>query len=109
MFGQRSKRGKISSVSQQIVIYIFARVALALARLAVKPGYGLPGVSEPKQSATISHYAWPVFASMSWAAVMHLFRWHAAELQPSLRSSMVYIYQNSDDWDGLRNFIWHNK
>ncbi|KAK4660151.1 hypothetical protein QC762_116560 [Podospora pseudocomata] len=109
VFGQRSKRGKISSVSQQIVIYIFARVALALARLAVKPGYGLPGVSEPKQSAAISHYAWPVFASMSWAAVMHLFRWHAAELQPSLRSSMVYIYQNSDDWDGLRNFIWHNK
>lgn len=110
VFGQRSKRsGKISSVSQQIVIYVFARVALALARLAVKPGYGLPGVSDPQRSAAISHYAWPVFASLSWAAVMHLFRWHAAELQPSLRSSMTYIYTNADSWDGLRNFVWHNK
>ncbi|KAL2019475.1 hypothetical protein VTK56DRAFT_9591 [Thermocarpiscus australiensis] len=110
VFGQRSKRsGRISSVNQQIVIYVFARVALALARLAVKPGYGLPGVSEPRRSAAISRYAWPVFASLSWAAVMHLFRWHPAELQPSLRSSMTYIYANADTWDGLRNFIWHNK
>jgi peroxisomal membrane protein 4 len=84
-------------------------VALALARLAVKPGYGLPGVSDPKTSAAVSHFAWPVFASVSWAAVMHLFRWHAAELQPSLRSSMTYIYRNSDEWDGVRNFLWHNK
>lgn len=109
VFGQRSKRsGKISSVNQQIVVYVFARVVLALARLAVKPGHGLPLVSDPKASATISYYAWPVFASVSWASVMYMFRWHAAELQPSLRSSMTYIYANSDHWDGLRNFILHN-
>lgn len=109
VFGQRSKRsGKISSVNQQIVVYVFARVVLALARLAVKPGHGLPLVSDPKASAAISHYAWPVFASVSWASVMYLFRWHAAELQPSLRSSMTYIYTNADRWDGLRNFIVHN-
>lgn len=109
VFGQRSRSGKISSVNQQIVVYVFARVVLALARLAVKPGYGLPGVSEPARSGAISHYAWPVFASVSWASVMHLFKWHAAELQPSLRSSMTYIYANADHWDGLRNFVWHNK
>ena len=109
VFGQRSKRsGKISSVNQQIVIYVFSRVVLALARLAVKPGYGFPVVSELRRSAAISHYAWPVFASVSWAAVMHLFRYHAAELQPSLRSSMTYIYANSETWDGLRNYMWHN-
>jgi peroxisomal membrane protein 4 len=94
---------------------VFARVVLALARLAVKPrggphgGLGLPVVSDPKNSAVISYYAWPVFASVSWAAVMHLFKWHAAELQPSLRSSMTYIYADSDRWDGVRNFLWHNK
>ncbi|KAK4240629.1 Tim17/Tim22/Tim23/Pmp24 family-domain-containing protein [Achaetomium macrosporum] len=110
VFGQRSKRsGRISSVSQQIVIYVFARVVLALARLAVKPGYGLPLVSDPQRSAAISHYAWPLFASLSWASVMYLFKWHAAELQPSLRSSMTYIYTNADSWDGLGNFLWHNK
>ncbi|KAL2263390.1 hypothetical protein VTK26DRAFT_7029 [Humicola hyalothermophila] len=111
VFGQRSKRsGKVSSVSQQIVIYVFARVVLALARLAVRPGRGLPVLSsDAGRSAAVSHHAWPVFASLSWAAVMHLFRWHAAELQPSLRSSMTYIYANADSWDGLRNFMWHNK
>jgi peroxisomal membrane protein 4 len=111
VFGQRSKRsGKISSVNQQIVVYVFARVVLALARLAVKPGgVGLPLVSSPRNSAVISYYAWPGFASVSWAAVMQLFKWHASELQPSLRSSMTYIYADSDHWTELRNFIWHNK
>ncbi|KAL8409307.1 hypothetical protein RB594_007663 [Gaeumannomyces avenae] len=110
VFGGRSRRtGKISSVNQQIVVYVFARVVLALARLAVKPGSGLPLASEPGPSARISHYSWPVFAAASWGMVMHLFRWHAAELQPSLRSSMTYIYAQSDEWDGLRNFLWHNK
>ncbi|ELQ33282.1 peroxisomal membrane protein 4 [Pyricularia oryzae] len=110
VFGGRSGRtGKISSVNQQIVVYVFARVVLALARLAVKPGFGLPVVSEPGNSAAISYYAWPVFAATSWGLVMHLFRYHAAELQPSLRSSMTYLYLQSNEWDGLRNFLWHNK
>ncbi|KAL1839853.1 hypothetical protein VTJ49DRAFT_1084 [Mycothermus thermophilus] len=112
VFGQRSPRtGKISSVSQQIVIYVFARVVLALAKLAVQPGNAasLPVVSRPGTSELVRRHAWPVFASLSWAMVMHLFRWHPAELQPSLRSSMTYIYSNADEWDGVRNFIWHNK
>ncbi|KAH7034846.1 peroxisomal membrane protein 4 [Microdochium trichocladiopsis] len=110
VFGGRSPRtGKISSVNQQIVIYVFARVVLALARLAVKPGHGLPVVSEPARSAVINKYAWPVFAATSWAFVMHLFRHHAEELQPSLRSSMNYIYLQSNEWDSLRNLLWHNQ
>jgi peroxisomal membrane protein 4 len=110
VFGRRSKRtGRIPSVNQQIVIYVFARVALALARLAVKPGVGLPMVSRERTSAAISHYAWPIFASLSWGSVMFLFRWHPHDLQPSLRNSMSYIYVQSSEWDGLRNFIWHNK
>ncbi|KAF2996379.1 hypothetical protein G7054_g10462 [Neopestalotiopsis clavispora] len=109
VFGGRSRAGKISSVNQQIVIYVFARVVLALARLAVQPGSGLPVVSEPGTSNKVSYYAWPVFASLSWAMVMHLFRYYPEDLQPSLKSSMNYIYKESDNWDCLRNFIWHNK
>jgi peroxisomal membrane protein 4 len=110
VFGQRSKRyGKISSVSQQIVIYIFARVALALARLAVKPGHGLPVVSSEPLHSKISHYAWPVFASVSWGLVMLLFKHHPEDLQSSLRNSMTYIYKDCDDWDSLRTLLWHNK
>ncbi|KAI1383459.1 peroxisomal membrane protein 4 [Hypoxylon trugodes] len=112
VFGGRSKRsGKIPSVNQQIVIYVFARVVLALARLAVKPegGTGLPFVSREGISGAITKYAWPVFAATSWALVMHIFKHHPDELQPSLRSSMTYIYQQSEHWDSLRNFVWHNK
>lgn len=110
VFGQRSKRyGKISSVSQQIVIYIFARVALALARLAVKPGHGLPIISSEPLHSKISNYAWPVFASVSWGLVMLLFKHHPEDLQSSLRSSMTYIYKDCDEWDSLRTLLWHNK
>lgn len=112
VFGGRSRTsGKISSVSQQIVVYVFARVVLALARLAVKEGspVALPVVSREGTSAAVSYYAWPVFASVSWGMVMWLFRYYPEDLQPSLRSSMSYIYAQSDEWDGLRNFIWHNK
>lgn len=110
VFGQRSKRnGKISSVSQQIVIYIFARVALALARIAVKPGHGFPAVSKEPLSSQISYYAWPAFASLSWGMVMLLFKTHPEDLQSSLRSSMTYIYKDCDEWDSLRTLLWHNK
>lgn len=112
MFGGRSRSsGKISSVNQQIVIYVFARVVLALARLAVREGSGLalPVVSRDGISQRITHYAWPVFASVSWGLVMYLFRYHPEDLQPSLKSSMSYIYAQSDEWDSLRNFVWHNK
>jgi len=110
IFGGRSKRtGNISAVNQQIVIYIFARVSLALARLAVKPGVGFPAVSAEPLHSQISYYAWPAFASLSWGMVMLLFRYHPEDLQSSLRSSMTYIYKDCDSWDSLRTLVWHNK
>ncbi len=110
VFGSRSRRsGKISSINMQICIYVFARVILALAKLSVKPGVGLPVVSQPELSQRISHYAWPAFAAGTWAMVMHLFRYHDAEIQSSLRNSMHYIYVQSNNWDSLRTLLWHNK
>ena len=35
---------------------------------------------------------WPAFASISWAMVMYLFRWHPETVQSSLRSSMSYMW-----------------
>ncbi|KIL95147.1 peroxisomal membrane protein 4 [Fusarium avenaceum] len=110
VFGGRSKRtGKISSVNQQIVIYVFARVMLALARIAVKPDHGFPVVSSEPLRSVINKYAWPAFASLSWASVMLIFRYHPEDLQSSLRSSMTYIYQDCNEFDSLRTLLWHNK
>lgn len=104
-------------VKQQIVIYVFARVMLALARLSIEP----PAMTartptptlwtqrlDPKLKAKIEENAWPVFAALSWAFVMYIFRWQPESIQSSLRSSMKYIYVQSDYWDGFRNWMWHN-
>ncbi|EMC93367.1 hypothetical protein BAUCODRAFT_75986 [Baudoinia panamericana UAMH 10762] len=116
-------RSARSSVNQQIVIYVFARVALALAKLAVQPpgdnsliggsygghgGKGWLGLNE-KQLDLVRRNSWPVFASVSWASVMWLFRHYPETLQPSLRSSMTYIYDNAEKWEDARSFLWHNK
>ncbi|OSS49500.1 hypothetical protein B5807_06033 [Epicoccum nigrum] len=107
-----------NSVSQQIVIYVFARVALALAKLAVQPKNvaGTPGggggwevFGDGEMRRTMIRNGWPAFASLSWAMVMYLFRWHPETVQSSLRSSMSYIYVQSDHWDSLRTLLWHNK
>ncbi len=84
-------RGIQSSVNQQIVIYVFARVVLALAKLSV--AY-IPLRTESagvSVQARLKTNAWPVFASLSWAYVMYLFRWHPDMIQPSMRSSMKYM------------------
>lgn len=77
----------------QIVIYVFARVALSLAKLSVEPNmHPLSPLITPEARVQISNNAWPVFASLSWALVMYIFRWHPESLISSLRSSMVYMY-----------------
>lgn len=121
VFGRRSKRGNVSSVSKQIVIFsksspvwvalltclVFARVMLALAQLSIQPEVGIIRTSELRNK--ISYGAWPAFAALSWGSVMWLFRWYPDTVQSGLRSSMDYIYVQSDQWDSLRNFLIHNK
>lgn len=99
-----------SSVAQQIVTYVFARAAIGLAKLAFASAAGggassaasAPGVKLGGGSAgggggrdavreLVAKNAWPVFASVSWAAVMWLFAWHPEMVQPSMRSSMTYM------------------
>jgi len=107
VFGRRSKRGHVSSVSKQIVIFVFARVCLSLAQLSIQPSVGI--IKNHELSKRISHDTWPVFAALSWGSVMWLFRWYPDTVQSGLRSSMDYIYVQSDHWDSLRNFIIHSK
>lgn len=85
-------RGIQSSVNQQIVIYVFARVMLALAKLTVQKRSQGGAILGKELREKMEGNAWPVFASLSWAAVMWIFRWHPTVLQPSLRSSMQYMY-----------------
>ena len=144
----RNAAARNSSVNQQIIIYVFARVVLGFAKLAfltpahpsantLQAGYGdvspsgpglldallntLPlesaakarglGVEEFREGVRkrVARDSWTVLAAGSWGAVMWLFRWYPGVLQPSLRSSMRYLYDNSESWEGWRTFLWHNR
>jgi len=97
-------------ISQQIVIYVFARVMLALAKLSIEPKANpLSSLITPAGRARIKANAWPFFASLSWAFVMYIFRWHPESIQRSLKSSMTYIYSDSDHWDSIHTLLVHNK
>ncbi|KAF9204663.1 hypothetical protein BGZ49_005012 [Haplosporangium sp. Z 27] len=90
--------GENNNVNQQIVLYLFSRIMVGLAKLPVKKG----AIVEPE-------HTFPIFASIVWATVMYLFQNEKDVLQPSLRASMQYIYIDSNRWNSLRNFLWHNK
>jgi peroxisomal membrane protein 4 len=94
-------RAGSSSVNQQIVIYVFARVVLALARLSLESPKMTASTPTPtlftqrlpeSTKQRIRENAWPVFASLSWAMVMYIFRYQPESIQSSLRSSMKYMY-----------------
>ncbi|RPB24778.1 peroxisomal membrane protein 24 [Terfezia boudieri ATCC MYA-4762] len=110
IFGRSINNPTAHAVNQQIVLYVFARVVMALAKLAVAPPSAGRNqlLSSTVVGKDVGQVAWPVFASLSWGAVMYLFRWHPETIQPSLRSSMKYLYVDSERWDGWRNFLWHN-
>lgn len=71
---------------------------MGLAKLPVKKNV----IAEPAQT-------FPIFASLVWATVMFLFYNERDVLQPSLQASMQYIYIDSNRWNTLKNFLWHNK
>lgn len=75
-------------MNQQIQVYIFARAVLALAKLSIQEGGAVPAqLREP-----VANNSWPVFAAVSWGAVMWLYGEHEDNLMSSLRSSMQYMY-----------------
>ncbi|KAK9316173.1 Tim17/Tim22/Tim23/Pmp24 family-domain-containing protein [Lipomyces starkeyi] len=96
-------RGGKSSVNQQIVLYVFSRVVLGLAKLTVKKKL-IPSLHED-----VGDKVWPAFAAVCWGLVMYMFRTDPDVLQPSMKTSMDYIYLDSNRWDSLRNLVWHNE
>jgi len=52
---------------------------------------------------------WPVFASLSWGCVMWMFQWYPELLQPSMRSSMTYLYVDCEKFTGWKDWLWVNE
>lgn len=83
----------------QIIMYLLSRILFGLSRLAVEKGY----IPQPKQDP------FPLVAALVWGTVLWLFEYHKETLQPSLQSSMTYLYEDSEVWHDLSDFLIYNK
>lgn len=91
--------GENNSINNQINMYLLSRLLFALCRLGLDKGY-LP---EPRWDP------YPLFSGLVWGLVLWLFEYHRPTLQPSLQSSMTYLYEDSNTWHDLSDFLLYNK
>lgn len=78
---------------------MLSRVIFALCRLSVEKGY----IPKPRW------HPFPLFTAVVWGLVLWLFEYHSWTLQPSLRSSMTYLYEDSNVWHDISDFLIYNK
>lgn len=92
------------------MLYLLARVTTALAKLFYNDYIATKGAS-PSLAKWLGQdsRAFKIEATLVWAFVMYLFRHHTDTLQSSLRSSMQYLYRDSDHWHSLWTLLIHNK
>ncbi|KAK2488584.1 hypothetical protein MC885_015936 [Smutsia gigantea] len=88
-----------NNVNSQINMYLLSRVIFALCRLGVEKGY----IPKPRW------HSFPLFTAMVWGLVLWLFEYHSWTLQPSLQSSMTYLYEDSNVWHDISDFLIYNK
>ncbi|KAI7807929.1 peroxisomal membrane protein 4 [Triplophysa rosa] len=91
--------GENNNINSQINMYLLSRILFALSRLAVEKGY----IPQPKRDP------FPLFATLVWGIVLWLFEYHPHTLQPSLQSSMNYLYHDSNTWHDISDFLIYNK
>uniref|UniRef100_A0A2D4FUY8 Peroxisomal membrane protein 4 n=4 Tax=Micrurus TaxID=8634 RepID=A0A2D4FUY8_MICCO len=91
--------GETNNINSQVNMYVLSRVLFGLSRLAVEKGY----IPQPKQNP------FPIFAAVVWGLVLWLFENHRHTLQPSLQSSMTYLYDDSNVWHDISDFLVYNK
>lgn len=80
-------------------MYLLSRVLFALCRLGVEKGY----IPKPKWDP------FPWVSATVWGLVLWLFEYHRPTLQPSLQSSMTYLYEDSNVWHDISDFLIYNK
>ncbi|XP_043946208.1 peroxisomal membrane protein 4 [Protopterus annectens] len=91
--------GENNHINSQINMYLLSRILFGLSRLAVEKGY----IPEPKRDP------FPIFGALVWGIVLWLFEYHRHTLQPSLQSSMTYLYDDSSIWHDITDFLVYNK
>uniref|UniRef100_A0A060T288 ARAD1C23474p n=1 Tax=Blastobotrys adeninivorans TaxID=409370 RepID=A0A060T288_BLAAD len=100
VFGRNSPNAALSSINQQIVLYVFSRVILGMCNKLLHST-----VHTKHQRHKVANVSWAVMSSVSWALIMYLFRLDASVLQKSMLHSMNYMYIDSEKWSSVFDFI----
>ena len=90
--------GQDNPINQQIILYLFSRISMGLAHLAVE-----------KKLIVAPNGSFSAFAAITWGIVMWLHRKHQKVLQGSLRASMQFLYNDSDTFSSFDDWMFHNK
>lgn len=80
-------------------MYLLSRILVGLARIG----------QEKELIPKINFQVFPWFGAIVWALVLWIFEYHQYALQPSLQSSMTYLYHDSNRWDSIKNLLMVNK
>ncbi|CAK8689270.1 unnamed protein product [Clavelina lepadiformis] len=96
--------GENNPINTQINMYLLSRIIFGLCRLGSERGY-LPS-SDPDEGG---RNWFSLFAASVWGIVLYLFEYHRHTLQGSLQSSMTYLYDDSDIWHNIVDFLIYNR
>eukprot|EP00291_Cryptomonas_curvata_P006367 CAMPEP_0172190362 /NCGR_PEP_ID=MMETSP1050-20130122/23073_1 /TAXON_ID=233186 /ORGANISM="Cryptomonas curvata, Strain CCAP979/52" /LENGTH=157 /DNA_ID=CAMNT_0012865231 /DNA_START=110 /DNA_END=580 /DNA_ORIENTATION=- len=90
---------KYSSVNEQIALYLLSRVVVSFVKMLAVRGVA------PFSSVNYGQ-VYPYLAAGVWAVVMWLYEAYPKTLQPSLESSMRYLYADTNTWpSGPASFL----
>eukprot|EP01005_Ploeotia_sp_CARIB1_P001049 NODE_237_length_1120_cov_403.775428_g231_i0.p1 GENE.NODE_237_length_1120_cov_403.775428_g231_i0~~NODE_237_length_1120_cov_403.775428_g231_i0.p1 ORF type:complete len:244 (+),score=39.01 NODE_237_length_1120_cov_403.775428_g231_i0:227-958(+) len=104
VFGERTR------MTEQINYYLLSRILVGLAKVILDKCKSNKVVEEDGLINTmINRFGWRVFASVVWGFVMWLFYYHDKHLQGGLRSSMTYLYKDSEKFTDFKSLIIANK
>jgi peroxisomal membrane protein 4 len=99
-----------SSRVRQIVLYVSSRVlASFIPRAGTTASASASGGEAQVKPIPPDARLFSLFAALSWGAVMWLFKHRGESIQPGMFSSMRYLYRESEQWNGLRTLLWHNR
>lgn len=96
--------GENNPINMQINMYLLSRIIFGFCRLASKNNY-LPNGDTGKGGRDYFR----LYAALVWGIVLWMFEYHRGVLQPSLQNSMTYLYDDSNVWHDIRDFLIWNK
>ena len=87
------------------MLYLFSRVAIGLATLFYRKMGQLTQGKLSKIGFIEQGYGYYLLSAVCWGVVMWLFEKDKTTLQPSLKSSMEFLYKESDQVGSLTDLI----